>query len=214
MSPAPSDSLSSTQARRGTVRRQDFEILEIRAHRAWRARATALAAAPFLAWLASAGVHSVVFVAMPSALQRAFATIPGSAADVAARLAVFWPHRPVAALPLRVPAPAAAGLPGVPAAALRGADPVLAGAFCPARRSWSVGQRAAVEVEPRSDVRPMRVADWLVAARCSVLLAGRRADPVGGSAAVPAWSRLAWSFPVSLGDQQADPEDGSAAVPV
>jgi hypothetical protein len=163
-----------------------------------------------LAWPESAAVPAVVFVAAPSALRRAFAVVAGSAADAAARVAVFWRRRPVAELPLRVPAPAAAGLPGVPAAASRGADPVLAGAFCPARRSWSVGQRVAVEAEPRSDVRPMRVADWLVAPRYEEWQAGL-AD--GSAAVLPASSRLASEFPVLLADRKADPADDSAAVP-
>jgi hypothetical protein len=138
-----------------------------------------------LAWAGAAGVPAVVFVATPSAHRRAFATIAGSAADVAARFAVFWRHPPVAALPLRVPALAAAGWPGVPVAASRGADPVLAGASCPARRSGTVGQRAAVEAEPRLDVRPMeKVVDCLVAARCSGLPVGRLAGPVDGSEVV------------------------------
>lgn len=118
-----------------------------------------------MAWPEPVAVPAVVFVAAPSALRRAFAAVAGSAADAAARVAVFWRRRPVAVLPLRVPAPAAAGLPGVPAAVSRGADPALAGAFCPAQRSWSVGQRVAAEAEPRLGVRPMRVADWLVPAR-------------------------------------------------
>jgi len=73
-----------------------------------------------------------------SALPRVFAAIAVFALDAAARLAVFWPHLPVAARVLRVPDPAAAGLSAGPAPALHGADPALAGASCPTRHSGRV----------------------------------------------------------------------------
>jgi hypothetical protein len=160
------------------------------------------------------GVPAVVFLAVPFALPRVFAAIVGSVADVALRFAVFWRHRLVVARAWRVPALAAAGLPGVPATASREADPVLAGAWCPIGRLSTVVPRAAEEAEPRWDGQqgesradcqgpvemgcsgltgdpPGDQADDLWVVQCSVALAGRQGDPVDGSEAVPGLALLA-----------------------
>jgi hypothetical protein len=93
-------------------------------------------------------------------------------------------------------------LPGVPEAASRGADPVLAGAWCPIGGSSTVEQRAVEEAARRwdglqgeplglgeqrcpglpDDPRDGR-ADDLWVAQCSVALVDRPADQVDDSAA-------------------------------
>src|SRR5258706_300901 len=89
------------------------------------------------AWTAS-GVPAAVSPATLSGLPRVVAVNAASAVDVAAPPAVFGPHPPVAARVSRVPAPAAAGLSADPVPAARGADPALAGASGPTRRSRRV----------------------------------------------------------------------------
>lgn len=151
-----------------------------------------------MAW-AGPGVPVVVCLATLSARRRVFAGVAGSVADVAAQFAAFWGHPVVAARSSRVPALAVAGLPGVPAAALRGADPALAGAWRPTVRSSTVEQRAEEAAGPRWDgpqEESQADCQGLVEERCS----GLRDDPQGGRAgdlwvvrcsAVPAWFQLA-----------------------
>jgi len=135
--------------------------------------------------LPCSGVPAAVFLAMPFAHPRVFAAIAGSVADVAVRFAVFWPHPLVVARAWRVPALAAAELPGVPATASRGVDPALAGVWCPIGGLPTVVQRAVQAAEPRWDGQQEESrADCQgpVEERYSGLTGDRQGDPPGGRA--------------------------------
>jgi hypothetical protein len=156
------------------------------------------------------GVPVVVYLAVLFGLALVFAGVAGSVADAAARLAVFWVHPLVAARPWRAAALAAAGLPGVPAAALRGADPVVVDAWRPIERLPTVEQRAAEAAEPRWDgLQEESRADCraLVEMCCSDLTGALQGDPPGGRAD-DLW---VVQCSVAQADRQVDPVDGSAA---
>jgi hypothetical protein len=165
------------------------------------------------------GVPAVVYLPVLFALALVFAGAAGSAADAAARLVVFWAHPLVAARPWRVAALAVAGLPGVAAAASRGAGPVVVAAWRPIWSLSTVEQRALEEAGPRWDALQERSradcrgmvekrcsglkgdhqgaprggrADGLWVVQCWVALAGRQGDPLGGLAAELCLVLLAW----------------------
>jgi hypothetical protein len=113
-------------------------------------------------------------------------------------------------------------LPGVPAPVSRGADPVLAGAWCPIGGSPTVEQRAVEEAARRWDgLQGEPQSDCLgpVEKGYSDLTDDPLGDQAGDSAVepwaveLPAWSRLASQVPVILAGRRAGPVDGSAAGP-
>jgi hypothetical protein len=113
-------------------------------------------------------------------------------------------------------------LPGVPAPVSRGADPVLAGAWCPIGGSPTVEQRAVEEAARRWDgLQGEPQTDCLgpVEKGYSDLTDDPLGDQAGDSAVepwaveLPAWSRLASQVPAILVGRQADPLGGSAAEP-
>ena len=115
----------------------------------------------FEAW-AGSGVPAAVCPVIAFAPAHAVAVIVVSALDVVARLAVFWPHPPVAGRAWRVPAPAVAELSDDPVAGSREADPALAGASGPIRCSARIAQPAEGELESRSDeLLAQEQSDWV-----------------------------------------------------
>ncbi len=170
-------------------------------------RAYPLEEAPpsFGAWVDS-GVPVSVCPAVASALARAFPAIVASALDAVARLAVFWPHPPVAGPAWRVPAPAAVELSADPAVGSREADPALAGASGPTRHSARIAQPVEKDWEFRSDESPTEDRlGWVVA------VAKRRSDspdgPPGGR-----WEAC-WTVGCSLHPVCPHSDWGHLAVP-